>query len=107
MKSRKFTVKQGDGEVRTIGYNNGFRIILPRDRVAGFYRKHNGWSIDEETIVKNPGLQIFVIKTTDEDGKPINYITTRDNIIDHHIMVEHHEHGSQYCLPLEYWTPYW
>jgi hypothetical protein len=94
-----------DGE-RTIGYNNGFKIILPRDRVEGFYRKYNGWSIDEQTIVRNPDLQIFIIKTTDKDDNPIQYMATRDDIIDHGIPIEHHQHGSQYCLPWKYWTPF-
>lgn len=105
MNNRKFTVMDADGE-RTIGYNNGIRMFLPRDRVEGFYRKHNGWCIDEQTIIRNPDIQLFVIQTTDKNDNPISYIATRDDVIDYGIEIEHHQHGSQYCLPYKYWTPY-
>lgn len=105
MKNRKFTVTEGDNE-KTIGYNNGFRMFLPRDRELHYFRKHNGWAVDEEILVRNPDIQIFVIKTTDENNEPINYMATRDDIIEHSIEIEYHNHGSQYCLPWKYWTPY-
>lgn len=106
MKKRKIVVIEEDGTEKTIGYTDGIRAFLPRDRVEGFYRKHNGWAVDERVIILYPDIQLFVVQTTDEDDNPINYIATRDDMIDHRIEIEHHQHGSQYCLPWKYWTPY-
>jgi hypothetical protein len=106
MGNRLITVTELDGETKKIGYNQGAIMFLPRDRVKHFFRNHNGWAIDEEVLVRNPDLQIFSVRTTDKEDKPIHYLATRDAIIDYGIKMEHGKHGSQYCLPLKYWTAY-
>ena len=103
MSNRRIVVTDGNGKENTVGYVRGNTGFLLKKKSKHFFRKYQAWAIDEEVLVRNPDIEVFIVKEEEEN---VNYLTTRDNFIEYSKEINYGGHLPQLALPLKYWTEY-
>lgn len=103
MANRKIIVTDKNGKENNVGYVKGSTGFLLKKKSVHFFRKYQAWAVDEEVLVRNPDIEIFVVK---EEEEKKNYLTTRESFVEHAKEIEYRGHLPQLALPLKYWTEY-
>lgn len=96
-------ITDGFGQVRQIGRRVGDTLYTVREFKKHYFRIYSGWGIDADVLRLRNDIQTYILLDIENN---IEYIASREMILNKGKKANHPGHGEQYVLPLKDWDKY-